>query len=72
MHEDLSVPTGRDQATAKVYGITDAEIVEASNLKTVWARFLSWVEELLEMIVPDEADSESEEIRRRIERGRAC
>ena len=46
---------------AEVYGITDAEIAEAPDFRTVWSRFLLWVEDLLEMTVVDETDSENEE-----------
>ena len=63
MHVDQSILTERGQAAAKVHGITNAEIAEAPKFKTVWFRFLSWVDELLEMTVSDEIDSENEDPR---------
>ena len=61
MHVDQSILTERGQAAAKVHGITDAEIAEAPDFRTAWSRFLFWVEDLLEMTVAEETDSESEE-----------
>ena len=63
MHVDQSILTERGQAAAKGHGIDDAEIVEAPNFRTVWSRFLLWVEDLLEMTVAEETDSENEEPR---------
>ena len=59
MHVEQAILTERGQAAAKVHGITDAEIAEAPDFRTVWARFLFWVEDLLEMTVVEEVDSES-------------
>ena len=60
---DQSILTERGQAAAKVHGITDAEIAEAPDFRTVWSRFLFWIEDLLEMTVAEETDSENEEPR---------
>ena len=61
MHAEQAVLSERGQAAAKIHGITDTEIVEAPDFRTVWSRFLFWLEDLLEMTVADETDSESEE-----------
>ena len=58
-----SILTEKGKAAAKVHGITNAEIAEAPDFKAVWSRFLFWVEDLLEMAVADETDSENEEPR---------
>ena len=63
VHVDQSILSERGQAAAKVHGITDAEIAEAPDFRTVWSRFLLWVEDLLDMTVADETDSENEEPR---------
>ena len=63
MHVDQSILTERGQAAAKVHGLTDAEIAEAPDFRTVWSRFLLWVEDLLDMVVADETDSENEDPR---------
>ena len=47
VHVDQSILTERGQAAAKVHGITDVEIAEAPDFRTVWSRFLLWVEDLL-------------------------
>ena len=61
VHVEQAILSERGQAAAKVHGITDAEIAEAPDFRTVWARFLFWVEDLLEMTVAEETDSENEE-----------
>ena len=61
VYVDQSILTERGQAAAKVHGITDAEIAEAPNFRTVWSRFLLWVEDLLDMTVAEETDSDIEE-----------
>ena len=61
MHVEQAILSERGQAAAKVHGITDAEIAEAPDFRTVWARFLFWVEDLLEMAVAEETDSDIEE-----------
>ena len=61
MHVDQCILTERGEAAAKVHGITDAEIAEAPDFKTAWARFQFWVEDLLEMAKADETDSENED-----------
>ena len=58
---EQAILSERGQAAAKVHGITDAEIAEAPDFRTVWARFLFWVEDLLEMAVAEETDSDIEE-----------
>ena len=60
---DQSILTERGQEAAKVHGIADAEIAEAPDFRIVWSRFMFWVEDLLEMAVADETDSENEEPR---------
>ena len=57
---EQAILSERGQAAAKVHGITDAEIAEAPDFKAVWSRFLLWVEDLLEMTVVEETDSENE------------
>ena len=61
MHVEQAILSERGQEAAKVHGITDAEIAEAPDFKAVWSRFLLWVEDLLEMTVVEETDSENEE-----------
>ena len=61
MHVEQAILSERGQAAAKVHGITDAEIAEAPDFRTVWSRFLLWVEDLLAMAVADETDSENED-----------
>ena len=61
MHVEQAILSERGQAAAKVHGITDAEIAKAADFKAVWSRFLLWVEDLLEMTVVEETDSENEE-----------
>ena len=63
VHVDQSVLSERGEAASKVHGITDEEIVIAPDFRIVWSRFLLWVEDLLEMTVADETDSENEEPR---------
>ena len=58
---DQAILSQRGEAAAKVHGITDAEVAQAPNCRTRWSRFLFWVEDLLEMTVAKEPDSESEE-----------
>ena len=61
VHVDKCILTERCEAAAKVHGITDADIAEAPDFRTVWSRFLLWVEDLLAMTVAEETDSENEE-----------
>ena len=61
VHVDQAILSERGEAAAKVHGITDAEIAEAPDFRTMWSRFLFWVEELLDMTVAEETDSENEE-----------
>ena len=39
MHVDQCILMERGEAAAKVHGITDAEIAEAPDFRTVWSRF---------------------------------
>ena len=61
MHVEQAILSERGQAAAEVHGITDAEIAEAPDFKAVWSRFLFRIEDLLEMAVVEETDSENEE-----------
>ena len=57
----MHVDHERGEAAAKVCGITYAEITEAPDFRTVWSRFLFWVEDLLEMTIAEETDDEKED-----------
>ena len=61
VHVEQSILSERGEAAAKVHGITHAEIAQAPDFRTVWSRFLFWVEDLLEMTVAEETDSENEQ-----------
>ena len=58
---EQAILSERGQAAAKVHGLADAGIAAAPGFRTVWSRFLFWVEDLLEMTVADGTDSENEE-----------
>ena len=61
VHVDQSILTERGEAAAKVHGIADSDIAEAPDFTTAWSIFLFWVEDLLEMTVAEETDSENEQ-----------
>ena len=61
VHVEQAILSERGQAAAKVHGITDAEIAEAPDFRTVWSRLLLWMEDLLDMTVAEETDSDIEE-----------
>ena len=61
VHVDQAILSERGAAAAKMKGIADAKIAKAPDFTTMWSRFLFWVEDLLEMAVADETDSDIEE-----------